>query len=568
MLGVFAIGIIGSLAVTGIGAKTPGNKASLLLETLRIENQNLQSQVAIVGVIAAILLIIKTLLSMYFGRRILFFVARRGAAISSELIRKYLSRSLTNVQKQSTQEAIYSLTQGVNTLTVGLIGAWASLIADIALLTILGIGLVVVDVKTSIFTFLLFATTALTLHYFLHQRIEKYGVEQARLTIQSNEMINEAILSYRELIVRNRRSFYGNVISRIRFRLAEGSAKIAFMQNLNKYVLEIAMVVTSVVLAAYQFSTQTASKAIAIVTIFVAASVRITPALLRVQQGLLTIRTSTGTAQPTIELINEVRNIAFDSDSTEVLPTRHEGFKGEVHIKGIDFAYEPDKKILDSVSLSVQPGEYVGIVGESGAGKTTLVDLLLGVITPDTGKVEISGLEPLSAYRRWPGAVAYIPQDVSIINGTIRENIGLGFSAENISDSECWRSLEVAQMDEYVRGLPDRLEHKVGERGTKLSGGQRQRLGIARAMVTEPRLLILDEATSSLDGVTENEITSALRRLRGDITMIVIAHRLSTVIDADRVIFIEKGRILAEGTFDELRAKVPKFRAQAEAMGL
>jgi ABC-type multidrug transport system fused ATPase/permease subunit len=207
-------------------------------------------------------------------------------------------------------------------------------------------------------------------------------------------------------------------------------------------------------------------------------------------------------------------------------------------------------------------------VGPSGAGKTSVVDVLLGVLTESSGTVLISGKRPLETIAQWPGAIAYVPQDVAMSSGTIKENITLGFP-ENSDDNELITSaLEMAQLASFVTSLPHGLDTQVGERGTKLSGGQRQRLGIARAMFTKPKLLVLDEATSALDGQTESDISSAILELKGKTTIVMIAHRLSTVRFADLVIYIDGGKITAKGTFEDVRSQVPDFEKQAQLMGL
>ena len=216
----------------------------------------------------------------------------------------------------------------------------------------------------------------------------------------------------------------------------------------------------------------------------------------------------------------------------------------------------------------MNPGEFVAIVGSSGAGKTTLVDLMLGALEAKTGEIEIAGCSPRETFSKWPGSVAYVPQDSPIINGTIRENLGLGYPLQEVSNEICWESLKLARLEEFVETLPNKLDSFVGDRGTQLSGGQRQRLGIARALITSPKLLILDEATSALDGITESEIADSLRNIKAQTTLIIIAHRLSTIKEADRVYFMDRGTVKGVGTFSELKSKIPEFLVQAELMGL
>jgi ABC-type multidrug transport system fused ATPase/permease subunit len=175
---------------------------------------------------------------------------------------------------------------------------------------------------------------------------------------------------------------------------------------------------------------------------------------------------------------------------------------------------------------------------------------------------------PDEAVQRWPGAIAYVPQDISIVRGTIATNVALGFDLSEVDENRIWEALEIAQLRSFVEGLPDGINSTVGERGAKLSGGQRQRLGIARALLSSPKLLVLDEATSALDGKSEIDVSDAISKLKNSMTLVVIAHRLSTVRNADLVIYMDSGKIVASGTFDEVRKAVPDFDMQAKLMGI
>ena len=197
-----------------------------------------------------------------------------------------------------------------------------------------------------------------------------------------------------------------------------------------------------------------------------------------------------------------------------------------------------------------------------------MIDLILGVLEQDSGKIIISELDPQSAVRKWPGAVAYVPQDVILTSGTVRENIALGYPVNLATDEVVKRAVSFASLDDLILSFPDGLDTKVGERGAKLSGGQRQRVGIARAVLTVPKLLVLDEATSALDGETEHAISLGLENLRGDTTIIIVAHRLSTIMNADSVIYMKDGAVIDIGSFEELRIRVPEFNSQAKLMGL
>jgi len=567
LLGVMLIGVIGSISATNLSGSQTGNRVIKILQFAKLDELSIQQQVAILGCLATFVFVAKTILSLLFVRRSLRFLARRGAKISADLIAKYFSTSLTVVNQRSTQESIYSLTSGVNSILVGVIGASVSLVSDFSLLLILGLGLFIVDFRTALLTLLIFGLITVVLHRLMHTQARDIGEKQSQLMIESALRIQEAIYSYRELVVRNRRAYYANLIGKLRFQLADGGVTINFMGYLSKYVLELTLVLCALSLGVYQFSTNSATRAIATLTIFIAASSRIVPALLRLQQGLLGIRNANAQAKPTFELIDQLNNVSALQFLDTALQTKHLGFIPTIQVSKVYFAYEKNL-VLSEISLEVHPGEFVALVGSSGAGKTTLIDIILGILNPKSGSVEISGLEPKTAFANWPGAVAYVPQDLSIIDGTIRENLGLGFTTEELDDELCWEALSFGNLEAFVRALPEGLDSLVGDRGTKLSGGQKQRLGISRALLTKPRLLILDEATSSLDSITEAEISNSLLQLKESVTLVVIAHRLSTVINADRIYYLENGRIAGFGKFDELKNENANFMSQAKLMGV
>jgi ABC-type multidrug transport system fused ATPase/permease subunit len=334
-------------------------------------------------------------------------------------------------------------------------------------------------------------------------------------------------------------------------------------------VIETAIIFGGVLVGASQLFFKDAAGAVATLGIFLAAGARIAPAVLRVQQGSIQIQGSIGQAKPTLELIDSLLNVPIGINLDDTVKTDHVGFFPEVKIENVSMSY-PNRNIraISEFSLNIPVGSSVAIVGPSGAGKTTIIDILLGVLNPNQGSVEISGLPPLKAFEQWPGAVSYVPQDVAIVAGSIRENIALGYPSVAATDELVMSALKVAHLDGFVAELPNGLDTQVGERGAKISGGQRQRLGIARAMFTRPCLLVLDEATSSLDAETEANIADAIHSLRGSTTVVMIAHRLSTVRRADVVVYLTEGKILSKGSFDEVRRAVPDFDRQAKLMGL
>lgn len=569
LIGVALVGILGVLAINGIKSQEAGGRVSQVIRFLGLEDFSFQSQTAIIGAVAAGVLIARTLASVYFSKRIIFFLSRRGANISSTLISRILAQPLLDVQSRSTQETLYAVTTGVSTITLGVLATGVNLISDASLMLVMIIGLTIVDPIVAMCTFIIFGAIGFVMYKLMHIKARSLGIKESQLNIQSNQKIIEVLDSYRETIVRNRREFYSKRIGALREELADTMAEITFMPNVSKYVIETSVVIGALLISAIQFLMNDASHSIGTLSIFLAAGTRIAPAVLRAQQGALSIRSALGSASPTLNLIESLSHVTPKPKKNVSDTYDYPGFQGSIELKEVTFRY-PGSEVnaLDSISLVINHGQTAAIVGSSGAGKTTIVDVILGVLPPDSGEVLISGKTPNEAIENWSGAISYVPQDVTVIQGSIRENIGLGYPGEMATDHKVTGCIELAQLSNFVAGLPKGLDEDAGENGSKISGGQRQRIGIARALFTNPKLIILDEATSALDGQTEADLTEAIRTLRGEVTVVMIAHRLSTVRDVDVVIYMDKGKVLKIGTFDEVRKSVPDFEIQAQLMGL
>lgn len=569
LIGVALIGVLGALSVSGVKSSQHGTRIEQVLSLFHLENESFQKQVAILGLVATVVLISRTLFSMFFIRKTLHFLSRRSANISSSLVSKLLSQNILEVQKRTSMESVFALTQGVTAITNGVIGSAVSLISDGSMLVVMTVGLIIVDPILAFSTMLIFGIIGLSLYKLMHLKARTLGEDTTAFNVKSNEKILEVLNSYRESVVRGRRGYYSREISDLRYNLARTEAEVGFLPYISKYVIETTLVVGALFISAIQFSLQDAVHAVATLAIFLAAGTRIAPAILRIQQGALQIKGALGSATPTLELIDQLDNIDEIRYFNAELDLVHDGFQPKIKISNLDFRYpgSPENSIK-KVDLDIQAGQIVAIVGPSGAGKTTLADLILGVLPLQKGEILVSGLEPLDAISKWPGAISYVPQNVSIVNGSIKDNVSLGYSPEQSTDDHIQECLKIAQLEKLVSDSPYGLDLQVGDQGTKLSGGQRQRLGIARAMFTSPLLLVLDEATSSLDGQTEADLSDAINKLKGQVTVVLIAHRLSTVRAADKVIYLDKGEILAQGNFEHVRTAVPNFDMQAKLMGL
>jgi len=573
LLSVGLVGIIASLTLRGVQSQTPGERTLGILEFLHLDGFTFQSQVIFLVAIAIFLLVGKTLASVLITRRTLRFLAARNAFVSRMLAHKVLSLDLIELQKIGVQKLQYVIGPGINGITLGILGFTASIIADASLLIVLGFGLLVINPLVAFLAVIFFGAVAIIMHFALRKHARAVGEAFYESEIAANRLMADSINIYRELFIRSRRSFYADEIAGLRANGVKAQAEMTFLPNLSKYIIEVALVLGATLIASVQFLTQSATVAISSLGLFLMAGSRIAPALLRLQQGFMQIEAYSPAAITTIEMINEISSSA---SKNEVLPVKidftHSGFTPTVEINQASFSFSDGKSnneiFIKDLNLSIQPGQFVALVGPSGSGKTTLVNLILGLYKPDSGVILMSGTEPELAINKWPGAVSFVPQEVRILNGTIKENLEFGLNSSESSDQAANDALRNSQLLDLINNLADKAKTVLGENGHQLSGGQKQRLGLARALYTSPKLLILDEATSALDSETEGAITDSLSELQGKVTLIVIAHRLSTVRRADRVIYLENGKILADEAFDALRKKIPNFDQQAKLMGL
>lgn len=571
LIGVGLIGLVGAVSVAGLNSQKLEGGVSTFLKFLKLDGFDFRTQVALLGVLAVLFFTIRTFFSIILTRKILHILSKIGAEISSSLFSKLLSNSLLQVKKRTTQETIYSLTTGVESLVLQVIGSSFIMLADIALLALMLGALFLIDPITTLISVMIFGAAAILLFRIMNSQAKELGSESSILSVASSEKISEAIATYRESMVRGSRGNFAEAVREIRIKFADARAELNFQPYVSKYVIESTVIIGGLLISALQLFMGDVTEAVSTLAIFLTAGTRIAPAVLRVQQGLVQVKAGLGQAEPSLKLLEELDSDEKVNKSREFIETEHPGFVPIIEMKNVSFRYPGEyRNAIEKIDLEITPGTNVAIVGPSGAGKTTLIDLMLGVIPLSEGQILISGMFPSAAIETWPGAIAYVPQDVAIIKGSIEENIGLGYSEEILQkqSSMIEDAVQMAQLSDLISSTRAGYGLQVGEQGSKISGGQKQRIGIARAILTKPKLLVLDEATSSLDAETEASLTSAILRFRGEATIIQIAHRLSTVKNADLVVYLEDGRILASGSFEEVRSKVPNFDSHAQLMGL
>ena len=576
LLGVLLIGVVSVVSVAAVSGSPLPAQVQSVIDFLTLADANTVTIAAWLIGAAGLALILKSLLSALLARTTLRFLATRQAALSARLTAEFLQRQLLDIQARTSQDAAFGLTVGVQAATVGILGSTSAALADIGLLVLLGVGLTAIDPMVTLYAAIFFGALGLILQRSLAGRATRLGRESADVDIESYTAIQQAIASYREITVPGRRDLYVQRIQRLRWRSAAIGAGFQFLGLIPKYVFEAALVIGAFGLAISQFVTKDVTAAVGIVAVFLIAGSRVMPALMRLQVTSLTIRQSEAAAHRATSLaegLNEGHRIQVNQSTLDVaVPptvTDYRDFHPTIEVRDVWLTYPGmPAPAVAGVSFFVDEGQSIALVGSTGAGKSTTADLILGLTEPTSGQVRIGGIEPSNAIKRWPGGLAYVPQEVSLISGSIRENVGIGLPRELIDDDLAWEALRRAHLADFLREGRNGLDTYIGEFGMRLSGGQRQRLGIARALYTRPRLLVLDEATSALDAETEDAIGQTMRELEGLVTTVTIAHRLATVRRCDLVVYLEAGRVAASGSFEEVRIKSEAFDRQARLLGL
>jgi ABC-type multidrug transport system fused ATPase/permease subunit len=577
LLGVLLIGVVTALSVSVVSGSAPPSSVTALADRFGVDYSRPLELAVVLAVAAGVLLVSKSTVSMLLTRRVLRFLANRQAMVSGRLVAGLLSRPLVQVQRRSSQETAYALMNGVSAATLLILGQGVVAVTELALLLILAVGLMFVSPLVTLFSIAFFVVVAILLQQLLAGWAVRLGKKSSHAEVDSYQAIQEALRTYREVVVSNRRGFYIVRFQDLRWQAASVQSDLQFMGLVPKYVFEIALVVGAGLLAASQFYTKDADAALAVIAVFFAAGSRVVPSMMRLQGAAMSVRVGAGQAAPTFELADELELTEMDEEVTVVdlkemrrlLVVGHPDFEPTISIRHVSVTYPgADTPAIVDASLELKSGSSLALVGPTGAGKSTLADLILGVLNPDMGEVNIGGISPLDAVSTWPGGLAYVPQEVAMASGTVRENVALGLPLSAIDDDLAWEALERAHLADFLRSTREGLDTVVGEHGVKLSGGQRQRLGVARALYTRPKLLVLDEATSALDAETEEAISQTLQDLEGQVTTVTVAHRLATIRHCDLVVYLESGVIMAAGTFDEVRAQSAHFDQQARLLGL
>ncbi len=484
------------------------------------------------------------------------FVSRRMVDASADLMRYYLHAPYSLHVQRGSADLLRRVNESVSNVFGLILVPAVAIVTDAVTVAGMTLALLLTAPAPTVLAVLIFG-----LGGFLTQRYTKRATMRASWAITDASLVamRYALQSFggiKEIKLRNEQDVFVEGYAAAKMDSAMQNRIITFLSDFPKYAAESLFVIGIGAMTAVLFSQQSSGDALGILALFAVAGFRVMPGTVRLVASMNTVRSG----EPSLDLIEGDLQAMRSAPPPRAVRSDPMPLRDELRIESVSFRYDgAATDVLSDCSLRVPAGSSLALVGGSGAGKSTLVDLLLGLQTPTAGRITADGEDTVARRAAWQAGLAVVPQDVFLLDGSLRDNISFSPEGGEVDDDQMRRVVKHAQLDELVAELPDGLDTHVGERGTRLSGGQRQRVGIARALFRNPQMLVLDEATSALDNETEHRISATVRELHGDVTLVIVAHRLSTVRHCDQIALLSAGRVAATGTFEELRNDNAEF---------
>lgn len=487
-------------------------------------------------------------------------VQNERARLSSYLIGAYMTAPWELHIQRNSAVLVRNVVKSIEGAFSDFINPLLANLADVLL--VVAVGGVLLFVQPMVTVFVAGVLLALTVPFYksFKDKAGRWGALSHQNEANMLRWLTEGLGSLKELKVYGRESFVLAGFSREAFAKARHYTLLQTICVAPRAVIEIVMIVGMVsVILLLQMQAHSLQEAIPTLGLFGVAAFRLVPSVSRLANGFVTMKYGAAALDQIYDdvVLHEARTARRDHDRN------HDTLKftKDIVLERVTFCYpKRETAAVSDVSLTIERGQLMALVGPSGSGKTTLVDLILGILPPSSGSIKVDGQNIATHLRGWQRNIGYVPQTIFLSDASLRSNIAFAIADEDVDDRRVQEVVGLAGLDDIVRGLPQGLATNVGDRGICLSGGQRQRVGIARALYGNPDLLVLDEATSALDAISERQIARTLDRLRGMVTILVIAHRLTTVQWCDQLVFLKNGRVSGVGRYDHLASEHAEFR--------
>ncbi len=546
VLDFFGVSLILPLVNLILRSDRDTSRWSLLIQRLLPRLDRTQQLLLLIGGII-IVYVLKNAFSIYMSLVQKIFLSRNQIATSAKLLNCYMRKPYTFHLQHNSAEIIRSINTDVTT-SYNIVSSLMSLLTTGMLTLFLVVYLVLVDPGLTLAIVAGLGVYSVLYFLLVRKKLTAAGKESRRLRIRMLKAVQQSVGGIKEVKVMGREQFFVDAYSENGEAFVRNQKQHTILTGIPKRLIEVLCVSGVLGLVAVKVAThQDPNTVVASLSAFAIAAIRLMPNA----NAINTTINSLSFMMPSLDAVCELIDENFHGDVASALltagpaRTQKTGPNRTITLDHVSFTYpDTDEPVLRDVCLSVAPGTSIGIVGATGAGKTTLVDIILGLLTPDSGCVRFGETDIREDYASWQAHIGYIPQNIYLIDDTIRANVALGIAADRIEDAGVWRALEDAHLAEFVRSLKLGVDTVIGERGVRISGGQRQRIGIARALYEDPDILFLDEATSSLDYATEEAVMQSVKAIGRGKTCIIIAHRLSTIEHCDQIYEVANGTLV------------------------
>jgi len=540
---------VGGILLIGLLLKSSASSLSGVADKDISSNQNFdfleRFQSYQLAVIALSLFVAKSLIAVSLSKIMFDRFARSEATISNEMYQNFLSQPLSKLKQKSKSQYSFALTYGATYGISNVLNMSIIVLSEFFLLISILLVFAFVNFQLTIVMLIYFVLISFVIFKITGSKLQQFGSKASVHTNQAVSTIEDSIDAYREIFTLHKQEQFSKKFNKSRSKLANSVSKMDFLLGLPRHIIESALIIGAAGILAISLLSGNLVDAAESVGIFIAGSFRIMASLLPLQNALSSLKQLVGRADEFYELSKDLEVLKKKTSLDEKPESTNHNGQMAFKLNDVTFAYPNSEKLaLKGVSLEVNRGEMVALVGPSGSGKSTLADIILGLLQPTSGVLKTD--------KDLQNEIGYVPQSPGLVQGTILQNITLNVDSNEFNEKKLLRAVRLANLSEFIENLPNKLETNLGPQSSQLSGGQRQRIGLARALYSEPKLLILDEATSALDMESEFAITESLKELKNSTTVVVIAHRLSTVKNADQVFVIDDGFLVASGSFKEL----------------
>ncbi|WP_168709489.1 ABC transporter ATP-binding protein [Actinomyces procaprae] len=518
--------------------------------------------------VVCVLIISKDLLAIAIQRASTRRFAGFEQDLGAQLLDSFFYAPWAERLRRHSTDLVRSTDVGVASTVSGVLIPFTQLAGEVCTFVAVMAVLFVARPVMAAITVLYFGVVALVMYLWVLRRAVAAGKDNRTYSVRSVRLVSEMVHSLKEITLRDKAAELERVVLEERRKASQARADQSFLGAVPRYMLEIALIGGLAIAAGIGFAQGGQGEALSSLALFGVCGFRIVPSITRFQ----TIMGQTGSNIPYAERVLaeiEAGRVNRAQHAEMVAGTELPDDARALVLDDVSFTYVgSDNPAVEHVSLTLPFGSSLALVGASGSGKSTLVDMILGLLTPSAGQLRVDDVPLTEVLHSWRSRVGYVPQEVSLFDSTVAHNVALSWDTDSIDVERVRRALRRAQLLDVIEDREGGIWASVGEGGMKLSGGQRQRLGIARALYSEPLVLIMDEATSALDTATEAAVTEAVAELSGEVTVIVVAHRLATIRHSDQVCFMRDAHLVASGTFDQVVAAAPDFAQQAALAGL